>query len=336
MFLTNLTSVRYVSGFTGSAGSCLFVGDKKIFVTDGRYQEQSQQEVKGFERLIGVGPHEKILAQNGLIPNGVKLALEGDVVNVNQYHRLQTLFPTVRWESTSMIVENLAAVKDKLELEALRTAVDITDQVYAEVLPMIRPGVTEKFIANQLAIRYREYAEGEAYPSIVATGAQSALPHAVPGDREIQRGDFIIIDAACKVAGYHADMTRTPVVAPIADWQKEIYAVVLEAQAKACEAARAGVSCKDLDTVARDIITAAGYGDQFIHSTGHGLGLEIHTYPRISQQSEAILQENNVITVEPGIYLEGQGGVRIEDDLIIHKDSAEILNRTSKELTILS
>ncbi|NOZ74288.1 MAG: aminopeptidase P family protein [FCB group bacterium] len=336
MLVTNLTSVRYLSGFTGSAGSCVLLENKKIFITDGRYQEQSKREVDGFERVIGTGPHEKILSENGTIPKGVKLALEGDSVNVNQFRRLQTLFPNVTWESTTMIVENIAAVKDAVELAALRTAVEITDRVYAEVLPMIRPGVTEKHIANQLDLRYREYADGEAYPSIVAAGPQSALPHAVPGDREIQSGDFVVIDAACKYAGYHADMTRTPVVAQAADWQKEIYAVVLEAQTAACKAARDGISCKEMDSIPRDIITDAGYGEQYIHSTGHGLGLEIHTYPRLSQQSTDILRENNVVTIEPGIYLEGRGGVRIEDDIIIHRDSAEILNRTDKELMILS
>ncbi|MFQ6613590.1 MAG: aminopeptidase P family protein, partial [Fidelibacterota bacterium] len=324
------------SGFTGSAGSCFFLDDKKIFITDGRYQEQSRREVIGFERIIGAGPHEKILSREGTIRPGAKLGLEGDSVSINQYRRLQSLFPGVTWESTSMIIENIAAVKDSAELEALRTAVEITDRVYAEILPMIRLGVTEKYIAGLLADRYRDYADGEAYPSIVAAGPQSALPHAVPGDREIRAGDFIVIDAACKYAGYHADMTRTPVMAPVAEWQKEIYGVVLEAQSRACEAARAGISCKEMDSIPREIITDAGYGDHYIHSTGHGLGLEIHTYPRLSQQSTDVLRENNVVTVEPGIYLEGRGGVRIEDDLIIHRDSAEILNRTDKEFMILS
>ena len=335
MLITNLTNVRYLSGFTGSAGTCFFNGRKNIFVTDGRYQEQSRNQVHGFEILIGSGAHEKIFSENKAIPNGIKLAFEGDAVNVNQFQRMTDLFPKVKWESTSQIVERLMMVKDASELDALRTAVEITDRVYAEVLPMIKPGVTEKTIANQLAARYREYADGEAYDSIVAAGAQSALPHAVPGDREIRRGDFIVIDAACKYAGYHADMTRTPVMGPAADWQKEIYAVVLESQTKACNAAQAGLSCKELDAIARDVIVDAGYGDKYIHSTGHGLGLEIHTLPRVSAQSEDILKENHVVTIEPGIYLEGKGGVRIEDDIVIGKDSSEILNRTSKELVVL-
>lgn len=336
MLITNLTNVRYLSGFTGSAGTCLMTPDGQHFITDGRYIEMSKAQVKGFDRHIDSGSHIDIIHKQGLLRNGCSIAFEGDVLSVNEYRHLKELFPQLKWESTSRVVEEIAAVKDDTELDALRTAVEITDQVYEEVLPMIKVGVTEKTIANQLVLRYREYGDGEAYPPIVATGANGALPHAVPGEKTFAKGDFVVIDAAAKYAGYHADMTRTPVVGEATDRHREIYEIVLEAQLAGCQAAKAGVTCKAVDSATRDLITERGYGEQYIHSTGHGLGLEIHTMPRLSQQSTDTLQENYVVTIEPGIYIAGWGGVRIEDDVIIRKDQAEILNQTSKELIVLS
>lgn len=335
IYLTNLTNIRYMTGFTGSSAAALVTPAGQYFISDGRYLEMSRQQVKGFERFISHLTHLEIIKANELIPAGLKLAFEGDFMSVNQYQQLQTLFPAVAWTATSRIIEELAAVKDTLELSALRTAVEITDRVYAEVLPLIHAGVTEKTIANELATRYRLYGDGEAYDSIVAGGPNSALPHAVPSDRPFRNGDFIVIDAAARYAGYHADMTRTPVVGKPTGKHEEIYAIVKDAQQAGCDAIKAGISCREIDAVTRDIITARGYGEHYIHSTGHGLGLEIHTMPRLSQTSVDSLKENYVVTMEPGIYLAGWGGVRIEDDIIVGKDGGEILNQTTKDLVIL-
>ena len=234
-----------------------------------------------------------------------------------------------------MIVEDLASVKDKYELDAFRVAVEITDKVYEEILPMLRPGFTEKQVANTLVSKYREYGDGEAYSPIVATGPNGALPHAIPTDREFKKGDFIVIDAAAKYAGYHADMTRTPVVGEATEKHHEVYAIVKEAQQRGCDIAKAGVSCKEVDAATRDYIHEMGYGEYYTHGTGHGLGLEIHTSPRFAPTSNDILKENNVMTIEPGIYLAGWGGVRIEDDVIINQDGCEILNKTTKDLVVL-
>ena len=235
-----------------------------------------------------------------------------------------------------MILEDLAAVKDEHELSCLRTAVEVTDKVYEEILPMLRPGFTEKQVANTMVSKYREYAEGEAYSPIVATGPNGALPHAIPTDREFQNGDFIVIDAAAKYGGYHADMTRTPVVGEASEKHEEVYAVVKEAQQRGCNTAKSGVACNVVDASTRDYINEMGYGEYYTHGTGHGLGLEIHTSPRFSPQSKAILEVNNVMTIEPGIYIAGWGGVRIEDDVIINEDDCEILNKTTKDLVVLN
>ena len=336
MLITNLTNIRYISGFTGSAASCLITPDSQYFITDGRYIEQSKAQVKGFKRFIDMDSHLSIIRKNNLNPNGLKIAFEGDHVTFSLYEEMTSIFPETTWEHTGMILEDLAAVKDEIELDAIRTAVEVTDRVYEETLPMVRPGYTEKQVANSMVAKYREYAEGEAYSPIVATGPNGALPHAIPTDREFKKGDFIVIDAAAKYAGYHADMTRTPVVGEATGKHHEIYGIVKEAQQRGCDAAKAGVPCKVVDAATREYIKEMGYGEYYTHGTGHGLGLEIHTSPRFSPQSEAVLNVNNVMTIEPGIYLAGWGGVRIEDDVIIKEDGCEILNKTTKELVVLN
>ena len=336
MLTTNLTNVRYISGFTGSAASCLITPEGQYFVTDGRYIEQSKAQVKGFERFIDMNSHLSQIKDNNLNPNGFKLAFEGDHMSYALYENMISMFPNTKWENSSMILEDLAAVKDDHELECIRTAVEVTDKVYEEILPMLRPGFTEKQVANTMVSKYREYAEGEAYSPIVATGPNGALPHAIPTEREFQNGDFIVIDAAAKYGGYHADMTRTPVVGEATEKHKEVYSIVKEAQKRGCDIAKAGVPCKEVDAATREYIGEMGYGEYYTHGTGHGLGLEIHTSPRFSPQSKQVLEVNNVMTIEPGIYLAGWGGVRIEDDVIIGEDDCEILNQTTKDLVVLN
>ena len=336
MLITNLTNVRYISGFTGSAASCLITPEGQYFITDGRYIEQSKAQVKGFERFIDMNSHLSQIKDNNLNPNGFKLAFEGDHMSYALYENMISVFPNTKWENSSMILEDLASVKDDHELECIRTAVEVTDKVYEEILHMLRPGFTEKQVANTMVSKYREYAEGEAYSPIEATGPNGALPHAIPTDREFENGDFIVIDAAAKYGGYHADMTRTPVIGEATEKHKEVYSIVKEAQQRGCDIAKAGVPCKEVDAATREYISEMGYGEHYTHGTGHGLGLEIHTSPRFSPQSEQVLEVNNVMTIEPGIYLAGWGGVRIEDDVIIGKDNCEILNQTTKDLVVLN
>ena len=336
MLITNLTNIRYISGFTGSAASCLITPEGQYFITDGRYIEQSKAQVKGFERFIDMNSHLSQIKDNNLNPNGFKLAFEGDHMSYALYENMISVFPNTKWKNSSMILEDLASVKDDHELECIRTAVEVTDKVYEEILPMLRPGFTEKQVANTMVSKYREYAEGEAYSPIVATGPNGALPHAIPTDREFENGDFIVIDAAAKYGGYHADMTRTPVIGEATEKHKEVYSIVKEAQQRGCDIAKAGVPCKEVDAATREYIGEMGYGEYYTHGTGHGLGLEIHTSPRFSPQSEQVLEVNNVMTIEPGIYLAGWGGVRIEDDVIIGKDDCEILNQTTKDLVVLN
>ena len=337
ILITNLTSIRYICGFTGSAATCLVLPENQYFISDGRYTEQSKEQVKGFTQIIENLSHLELMGakKRNLIPSGLKLGFEGDHLSVSQYDTMVELFSKTDWISTKDIMEDLQAVKDKNELKAIRTAVEITDIAYEKVLPLIKEGTTEKEIANELVMFYRREADGEAYPPIVAGGPNGALPHAIPTDRKFQNGDFIVIDAAAKYAGYHADMTRTPVLGKATAKHHEIYSIVKEAQETAVASAKAGIDCKDIDSIPRNIIKKNGYGKNFNHGTGHGLGLEIHTQPRLSKKSKQVLEVNNVVTVEPGIYLAGWGGVRIEDDIIILEDGCEVLNATTRELVTL-
>ncbi|MEC7849450.1 MAG: aminopeptidase P family N-terminal domain-containing protein, partial [Candidatus Neomarinimicrobiota bacterium] len=182
MLITNLTNIRYICGFTGSAGTCLVTLSGQYFITDGRYIEQSKEQVKGFDRYIDMDTNLSIIKKNKLINNDTKIGFEGDHVNFTLYDSMKKMFTGIHWESTKMILEDLASVKDKTELDAIRTAVEITDRVYEEILPMLRPGYTEKQVANTMVSKYREYGDGEAYSPIVATGPNGALPHAVPTD----------------------------------------------------------------------------------------------------------------------------------------------------------
>ena len=337
MLVTNLTNVRYLSGFTGSAGSCLILDQKSYFISDGRYLTQSKEQVQDMEIIIDTGSHLQIIKDNDLISNGTTLGFEADFLSVNQMNKLRELFPDTQWEATSRFVEEIAAVKDKSELRAIRVAVDITDEVFDQLIPELRIGSVERKVAAKISFAYKILgADGDSYDPIVASGPNSALPHAVPSDREFQDGDFVVMDFGALYQGYHADMTRTVAIGSVTDRHREIYSVVQEAQKRGCEAASAGMSCRELDAVTRDYITEQGYGDYYVHGTGHGLGLEVHTMPRLSQISDDTLLENYVITIEPGIYIPEFGGVRIEDDVIIQNDGCEILNRSTKDLLVLS
>ena len=244
----------------------------------------------------------------------------------------------VSWHGISGYVESLAMIKDKEEIDAIKTAVEITDQAFSEVFPMIQIGIEEKEIANQLSFLYRKYgdADADAFSPIVGSGIHSAMPHQRPTDKKIGPGELVVIDSGAKYAGYHADMTRTIATKGYSEKQKEIYDIVLEAQLKSIEGIKSKISCKEIDAIARDHITNAGYGKYFDHGLGHSLGLEIHENPRFSKVSTDVLQSNHVMTVEPGIYIEDVGGVRIEDDIVVEDNGCQILNKTPKDFTVIS
>ncbi len=336
MIVINLTNVHYLSGFTGSAGTCLILPDENYFFSDGRYLTQSQKQVQGMKIIIDADPHLGIIHKKKLIKNGLNLGFEAAHLPVSEMDKMSALFPESKFTPTVNLVEKIACVKDQSEIRNFRKAVEITDDVFDQIVPQIKEGVKEKEIAAKISYAIKVLGgDGDAFDPIVAGGPNSALPHAVPGDREFQKGDFIVLDFGAKYQGYHADMTRTVVVGEASEKHEEIYNIVLKAQEKGIEAVKDGMSCKTIDSATRDYISEKGYGEYYIHSTGHGLGLEIHTMPRLSQLSEDTVYENYVVTIEPGIYIPDFGGVRIEDDVVVGKNGGEVLNKAPKELLVV-
>lgn len=338
MLVTNLIHIRYLCGFTGSAGSLVLTNNSCDFITDGRYTFQSKNEVKGAKTTISSDPHLNVVKKNNLLVSGAKIGFDSKNISHQTYLKLQKSLSNITWNGISGYVESLSMVKDDKEIQAIKTAVEITDKAFAEVFPMIQIGVQEKDIANKLSFLYRKYgdADADAFSPIVGSGPHSAMPHQRPTDKEIGPGELVVIDSGAKYAGYHADMTRTVATKGYSEQQKDIYNIVLEAQLKSIEGIKPGVSCKEIDSIARTHITDAGYGKYFDHGLGHSLGLEIHENPRFSKTSKDTLKSNYVMTVEPGIYLEDVGGVRIEDDIVVTDNGYEVLNKTSKDFTVIS
>ena len=337
IYVTNLTNVRYLTGFTGSAGSVLVLENDQYFFSDGRYIEQSKEQVKNSTIHIVGSAHYLAIKDNNIIPKGLKIGIESPFVSVDLFDNILTSLPHIQWEKVNDIIGVIAAVKDSHEIESLKTAIEITDHVFTEIIPELKIGAVEKNIAAKISYLFKMHgAEGDSYDSIIGSGYLGALPHATPSNKAFEEGDFVVMDFGALYNGYHADMTRTVVIGSATAKHKEIYDIVLKSQLAGINAAKAGMTGQALDGICRKVIEDAGYGDKFIHSTGHGLGLEVHTYPRISAYNTKPLLENYVITIEPGIYLAGWGGVRIEDDCLIQKDSCLPLNKSTKEMLILN
>lgn len=328
--------LRYMSGFTGSSGLGLIAGETATLLTDGRYAVQVREETRGWKLFVTQGGlFERLLAAKILKP-GMRVGFDGNSVLYAQFLSLKKMFPRVKFLPKADVVEKLASVKDATELLKIRRAVEITDATFAEILLLVKPGVSELDLAAEISYRQRRHgAESDAFESIVASGERSALPHGRASSKKIAAGELLTLDFGAVYEGYHSDMTRTVAVGRIKPDAKKIYAVVKTAQQAAIDAARAGIRGKELDAVARGVIRKHGYDKFFRHSTGHGIGLQIHEQPRISVMSTAVLAPGNVITIEPGVYVPNLGGVRIEDDVIIGETSCEVLNRSPKELLVL-
>ena len=335
LLITNMYNVRYLANFTGSTGLIVVTRDNAYFVTDFRYTEQAAEQAKGFT----------IVQNEGLIYNEVaeivkadkieKIGFEEENITFATYQNINELIPC-ELVPTSGIVEKLREVKSEEEIEILQQAVNIAEKAYNYILGFIKPGMTEIEVANELDFYMRNLgATGVSFDTIVASGVRSAMPHGVASDKVIEEGDMVTIDFGCYYKGYASDMTRTFAVGDPGEKLKEIYAIVQEANRRVTEQAKAGMTGAELDAIARDYITEKGYGPQFGHTTGHGLGLEVHEAPSISFRNKEKLVENNVVTNEPGIYIAGLGGVRIEDDLVIKEDGNLNLMSSPKDLIIL-
>ncbi|GAA3056565.1 M24 family metallopeptidase [Actinokineospora globicatena] len=340
LLIGDLRNLRYLTGFTGSNGALLVHADgddRTVFCTDGRYQEQSADQVPGLERVIDRAS-ARALAARAAADRLAAIGFESQHVTVDGLTALTKAAEGVELVRAPQLVEALRLVKDDTEVEALRQACAIADTALADLIAEggIRPGRTERDVARELDDRMRDHgAAAPAFDTIVATGANSAIPHHRPTDAVLRTGDFVKLDFGALLHGYHSDMTRTLVLGEPSDWQHEIYDLVAAAQAAGTAALAPGVAVSAVDAAARQVIEAAGRGDQFLHGLGHGVGLQIHEAPSLAKTGEGTLSAGMAVTVEPGVYLSGLGGVRIEDTLVVRDAHPELLTQTTKQLMVV-
>jgi len=332
ILITQPENRRYLSGFTGSAGILFISAQEAKLLTDFRYFERATREAPNFELVKIEGKVPPVIAQVVHSAGAKKVGFESTHLTVDAYHSWREvaegfeLVPTKEW------VLELRAVKDAAELDSLRKAIALSDAAFIHILDVIEPGMTEREVAWEIESYMRAHgATHAAFDILVGSGPNGAMPHASASERRIRAGEPIVMDFGARVDGYNSDITRTICLGEPDERFEEIYGLVLRAQREAEENIRAGMTGKEADTIARRVIEEAGYGEYFGHNLGHGVGLAVHEKPTAGKNSEDILESGAVITVEPGIYLPGWGGVRIEDIVLITDSGAEVLTRASKE-----
>ena len=339
LLVTKLANVRYLTGFTGSAGTLFVSADDALFVTDGRYRTQSGEQIAeaGVDSRIEIGL--TIASQRELLAGAAgphaRLGLEEHSVTWAEQREYVKSFERIELVPAGTPVEELRRVKDAGEVDRIRAACAIASDAFAALLPRLGDGITEQEFALALEFGMRERgASGNSFDPIIASGPNGAKPHARPSDRVIGRNELIVCDFGCIVDGYCSDMTRTVSVGDPGADARHLYDVVLESQLAGRAAVAADVACADIDRASRDIIAAAGWAEEFSHSTGHGVGLEIHEAPRVASTARDTLLVGDVVTVEPGVYLPGIGGVRIEDTVVVTAHGADPLTLTPKDLVL--
>lgn len=336
LLVSALVNVRYMTGYTGSNGLALVGPETRVFVTDFRYVEQAEQEVDPtYDRRRG--QQELLDSIPEALPSGeLRLGFDDAHVTVREHAKLRELLPErVQLVQAGGLVERLREVKEPEEIERIRVATALADEALQQILAEGLAGRTERQVAMALERAMADRgATRPSFESIVAFGPHGALPHASPRDVEIPRGELVVIDWGAEVDGYCSDCTRTVATGEPGEEAREVYGLVLAAQRAGVEAVREGAGGREVDGAARQVIEAAGHGDHFGHGLGHGVGIEVHEAPRLSKRSEDELRAGNVVTVEPGIYLPGRLGVRIEDLVVVGDDGSEILTSLDKELLL--
>ncbi len=336
VLLAEPKNIRYVCNFTGEEAWLLVAEAGLALLTDGRFTNQAAKECKETAVLIkgSAGQSWQQLLQEQCRLWGInKLGLEADAFTCRQYSEIKQALPQVELGLIDETAEKGRLIKSSTELDKMRQAARIADAAWLDILPMLRPGVTEAEIANELEYAMRKKgAEGISFPSIVAAGENSALPHAHPGKKELKRGDFVVLDFGAIFEGYCSDITRTVIIGKATKEQKDFYELVLLAQKTALAAIKPGITGGGADAVARNVFKAAGKEIYFTHGLGHGVGLAVHEQPSLCPGDPAILTEGQVVTVEPGLYVAGWGGVRIEDTVLITSTGCERITMTPKDL----
>ncbi|MEX0821649.1 MAG: aminopeptidase P family protein [Rhodothermales bacterium] len=336
LYISSIPDIRWACGFTGSNGVLLVRVDAADLITDGRYRAQAADEVEG--AVVHAPGYDLIghVADAGLLDGARHVICQSDHLTVDAHAKLRDRLPHIDWEGRTDVLAPLVAVKTSDEIDRIRAAQRLTEDVYESLLSWIRPGQSEKSVAAEIVCRHlKGGAERMAFDPIVASGPNSALPHARPTGRRIERGDLLLLDFGCILDGYASDMTRVVSLGESDPEARTVYDLVIEAQQRALDGVRAGMASREVDALARDVIRDAGYGDAFVHSLGHGLGLQVHEWPRVTYAAEYAIPEDCVVTIEPGVYLPGRFGVRIEDVVAVRNTGCENLTRASKAWTIL-
>ncbi|WP_010303173.1 M24 family metallopeptidase [Kurthia senegalensis] len=335
MLVTNPINVSYLSGFTGDDSYILVTKDEAIFLTDARYTEQVKHETEGFRLVERKSTLLEEVVREVKETNVQSVGFEKEYVTFATYQLFEK-YIDAKMIGTAGMIEKLRLIKTPEEIKIIKVACGIVDQTFDYILSFIKPGMTELQVSNEMEHYMRKLgAKSSSFDTIVASGWRSALPHGTATDKIIEKGDIVTLDFGALYNGYISDTTRTIAVGEPSDQLKEIYDIVLNAQILGVDALKPGMTGKEADAVTRDYITKHGYGEAFGHSTGHGIGREVHEAPGLSHRSSTVLQPGMCVTCEPGIYIPGVGGVRIEDDVLITETGHEVLTRSKKDLIIL-
>lgn len=335
--LTSPHALRYYTGFTGSNGLAVVRPSGAWFLTDGRYREQIAGEVRGVRRIVAAGDLAAAAGARKLLEGCPRAGIEERSVTVALLLALRRAAPRTRMVPAADAVEAPMLRKDPSEIASLRRAIRISERVFGEVFGLLRPGAAERDIAAAICARQRQLgADRDAFEPIVASGPRSALPHARATARRLRTGEPVLLDFGCVVDGYHADLARTVVVGRSPRRLRDLHAAVLDAHAAACDAVRPGATGADVDAAARAVLRRAGLDRRFVHALGHGLGLRLHEGPRLGARSADVLEEGAVVTVEPGVYIPGFGGVRVEDDILVTRNGWRSLSVLNRDLLVIA
>lgn len=337
LLVSDIVNVGWMTGFSGSSGIVLATPSDARFLTDSRYTIQAQEEISVMPSFSFASPMSQtdFVAQHAREMGITRLGFEAENLTYTSFETWRDAMPGIELVPLKNFVSPLRMVKTQDEIAKIRHACGISDAAFEHVKRLIQPGVTELDIAIEIDFFMRRQGAGVAFETIVVSGNRSARPHGRASEKKLEVGDFVTMDFGARYQGYHSDMTRTVVVGSASDRHREVYAQVLKAQLAALEMMRPGVPARDVDARAREVFDEIGLAKYFGHGLGHGLGRLVHDTGRLASSSDDILEPGQVWTVEPGVYLEGFGGVRIEDDVVVTADGIDILNRTPKDLLIL-
>ncbi len=336
VFVSSVPTIRWACSFTGSRALIVQKRNAAYFLSDARYTEQARREVQGADVITKSARFDDVVLEADLLQGVRSVLFQADHMTVSELEKWRTRFPSIQWVPATDFLSVAVAQKLPDEVEKLRRAQAVSDEVFEAVLSLIKPGMSEIEIAAEIICLHAQCgARRMSFEPIVVSGPRSALPHGRASARKIERGDVVLLDYGCYLDGFASDMTRTIAVGDPGSAVRQAYEAVREAQRRAIGGTVAGIPAREADAIARKVLVVAGYGDRFAHGLGHGIGLSVHEWPRLSPLSDDVVPANAAVTMEPGIYLPGQFGIRIEDTVVVREFGCERLGTTTRDLIVL-